>query len=118
MAASRGSTASSTRSRTALFTMRRSWLRTRPASSSARSDAPRRRREKTKTMKTLLKIVGVLVVVVLVAAAAGVGYLYAAYPNVELAEYRIEATPDRLARGRYLTDHVVGCTTCHTQRDW
>ena len=69
-------------------------------------------------MKTLLKIVGVLVVVVLVAAAAGVGYLYAAYPNVELAEYRIEATPDRLARGKYLTDHVVGCTTCHTQRDW
>lgn len=69
-------------------------------------------------MKTLLKIVGVLVVVGLVAAAAGVGYLYAAYPNVPLAEYRIEATPERLARGKYLNDHVVGCTTCHTQRDW
>lgn len=69
-------------------------------------------------MKTLLKIVGVLVVVALVAAAAGVGYLYAAYPNVELTDYRIEATPDRLARGKYLNDHVVGCTTCHTQRDW
>lgn len=69
-------------------------------------------------MKTLLKIVGVLVVVALVAAAAGVGYLYAAYPNVPLTEYRIEATPERLARGKYLNDHVVGCTTCHTQRDW
>ena len=69
-------------------------------------------------MKTLLKIVGVLVVVVLVAAAAGVGYFYAAYPNVPLTEYRIEATPERLARGKYLNDHVVGCTTCHTQRDW
>src|SRR5688572_19804825 len=69
-------------------------------------------------MKTLLKIVGVLVVVALVAAAAGVGYLYAAYPNVEVTEYRIEATPDRLVRGKYLNDHVVGCTTCHTQRDW
>ena len=69
-------------------------------------------------MRTLLKIVGVLVVVALVAAAAGVGYLYAAYPNVELTEYRIEATPERLARGKYLNDHIVGCTTCHTQRDW
>jgi mono/diheme cytochrome c family protein len=69
-------------------------------------------------MKTLLKIVGVLVVVVLVAAAAGIGYLYVALPNVPLTEYRIEPTPERLARGKYLTDHVVGCTTCHTERDW
>src|SRR5687768_4325213 len=69
-------------------------------------------------MRTLLKIVGVLVVVALVAAVAGVGYLYAAYPNVELTEYRIEATPERLARGKYLSDHVTGCTTCHAQRDW
>ena len=69
-------------------------------------------------MKTLLKIVGVLVVLALVAAAAGVGYLYASYPNVELTEFRIEATPERLVRGKYLNDHVVGCTTCHTQREW
>src|SRR5918992_4292725 len=69
-------------------------------------------------MKILLKIVGVLVVVGAVAAAAGVGYLYATYPDVPLTEYRIEATPERLARGKYLNDHVVGCTTCHTQRDW
>src|SRR5918992_994478 len=69
-------------------------------------------------MKILLKIVGVLVVVGAVAAAAGVGYLYATYPDVPLTEYRIEATPERLARGKYLSDHVVGCTTCHTLRDW
>ena len=70
-------------------------------------------------MKLLLKIVGVLVVLVLVAAAAGVGYLYSRYPNVPPAgNFRIEATPERLARGKYLNDHVVGCTTCHTQRDW
>src|SRR5688500_19765995 len=69
-------------------------------------------------MKTLLKIMGVLVVAALVAAAAGVGYMYAAYPNVELTEYRIEATPERLARGKSLADHVTGCTACHAQRDW
>ena len=70
-------------------------------------------------MKTLLKIVGVLVVLLIVAAAAGLGYLYYAFPNVPVTSgYRIEATPERLARGKYLNDHVNGCTTCHAQRDW
>ncbi|HEX4914944.1 MAG TPA: hypothetical protein VFV51_13345 [Vicinamibacterales bacterium] len=70
-------------------------------------------------MKTLLKIVGVLVVLLLVAAAAGLGYLYSAFPKVpEAGDFRIEPTPERLARGKYLNDHVVGCTTCHSQRDW
>jgi hypothetical protein len=70
-------------------------------------------------MKTLLKIAGVVVVLVLIAAAAGLGYLFYAFPKVPAAgEYRIEPTPERLARGKYLTDHVVGCTTCHSQRDW
>lgn len=70
-------------------------------------------------MKLFLKVLGALAVLLLVAAAAGVGYLYLAYPNVPLwSDYRIEATPERLARGKYLNDHVVGCTTCHTQRDW
>jgi hypothetical protein len=70
-------------------------------------------------MKTLLKIVGGLVALLLVAAAAGLGYFYYTYPNVPPAgDYRIEPTPERLARGRYLNDHVLGCTTCHSQRDW
>jgi mono/diheme cytochrome c family protein len=29
----------------------------------------------------------------------------------------IEATPAQKARGRYLVDHVVACTVCHSQRD-
>ncbi len=70
-------------------------------------------------MKLLLKLAGVVVVLLLVAAAAGLGYLYSAFPDVPLNEsYRIEATPERLARGQYLNDHVVGCTTCHSERDW
>lgn len=70
-------------------------------------------------MKTLLKIVGVVAVLLLVVAAAGLGYLFYAFPNVPVsAGYRIDATPERLARGKYLNDHVVGCTTCHTERDW
>ena len=69
-------------------------------------------------MRIFLKSAAALAVVALVAAAAGVAYLYAAYPNVPLTDYRVEATPERLARGKYLNDHVVGCTTCHTPRDW
>lgn len=70
-------------------------------------------------MKLLLKIIGVLVVVLLVAAAAGVGYLYTAYPDVPVDDaYRITPSPEVLARGRYLNDHVTGCTACHTPRDW
>jgi hypothetical protein len=70
-------------------------------------------------MKTLLKIVGGVVVLLLLAAAAGLGYLFYAFPKVPAAgEYRIEATPERLARGKYLNDHVLGCTTCHSERDW
>lgn len=70
-------------------------------------------------MKTLLKIVGVLAAVVLLLAACGLGYLLLAFPKVPPApSVKITATPEMLARGQYLNDHVVGCTTCHTKRDW
>ena len=70
-------------------------------------------------MKALLKIVGVLVALVVLAAGAGFGYLMLAFPKVPPpAVVTLEPTPERLARGKYLNDHVVGCTTCHTQRDW
>jgi hypothetical protein len=35
-----------------------------------------------------------------------------------LTDRKFEATPARLARGRYLTQGLLGCTTCHTPRDW
>jgi len=31
---------------------------------------------------------------------------------------RIEATPERLERGRYLAEHVAVCADCHSERDW
>ena len=70
-------------------------------------------------MKLLLKIVGGLVVLVLLVAGAGLAYFYSAYPNVPVpGPYTITSTPESLARGKYLNDHVVGCTACHTERDW
>jgi mono/diheme cytochrome c family protein len=71
-------------------------------------------------MKTLLKIVGGLVVLLLAVAACGYGYLMFAFPDVPppRADVKFDASPERLARGQYLANHVSGCTTCHAQRDW
>lgn len=70
-------------------------------------------------MKTLLKIVGGLVALVVVLALGGLGYLMLAFPKVPPpAVVTLEPTPERLARGKYLSDHVTGCTTCHSERDW
>jgi mono/diheme cytochrome c family protein len=35
-----------------------------------------------------------------------------------LTNHTFESTPDRLARGRYLAESVVGCMGCHSPHDW
>lgn len=70
-------------------------------------------------MRTVVKILRVLLLCVVVLAAGGVSYFLLAYPSVGPApDIRIEATPERVARGKYLADHVSVCTDCHSQRDW
>jgi mono/diheme cytochrome c family protein len=70
-------------------------------------------------MKILLKIVGGLIVLLLAVAACGYGYLMFAFPKVPPAPtVKFDASPAHLERGKYLTEHVVGCVACHTQRDW
>jgi len=70
-------------------------------------------------MRLVMKAVGVLALCVGVLALGGYGYLLLAYPRVGPApDVRAEATPERIARGKYLADHVAVCTDCHSQRDW
>ena len=70
-------------------------------------------------MRVLVKVLGVLVVSACVLAVGGYSYLLLAYPRVGPApDLRVDATPERIARGRYLADHVAVCTDCHSQRDW
>ncbi len=70
-------------------------------------------------MKMFAKIGGSLVAVAVVAVGAGLAYLYARYPAVPAAEsVRLEATPAKLARGKYLVENVSGCVVCHADRDW
>jgi mono/diheme cytochrome c family protein len=69
-------------------------------------------------MRRLLKVLLLLVVVLVIAAGAGVGYLFANYPDVPPAEHiTVVATPEKIARGKYLSNHVTGCTDCHAERD-
>jgi mono/diheme cytochrome c family protein len=71
-------------------------------------------------MRLLLRILAFLVLLVVLAAAGGLTYLYAKYPDVPApsAAFKIESTPERVARGEYLANHVAICMDCHTPRDF
>ncbi|MEO8681199.1 MAG: c-type cytochrome [Vicinamibacterales bacterium] len=69
-------------------------------------------------MKILIRIVLALVLVVLVVAGVGLGYLFVVYPvSRPPSAIKVEATPERLARGEYLALHVTGCIGCHSEQD-
>lgn len=62
-------------------------------------------------------LAGAALLVAVLAAAAG--YVLAAEPDLRPpAAEKIEPTPERLERGRYLAVHVLSCFDCHTERDW
>ena len=66
-----------------------------------------------------VKVVAAATLVLAVVAGAGWTYVMAAYPRVAPASaLKVAGTPDQVARGRYLSHHVVGCTDCHGERDW
>jgi mono/diheme cytochrome c family protein len=70
-------------------------------------------------MRVMLKLASLLVGCLVVLAGGGVSYFLLAYPTVGPApDIRVAQTPDAVARGRYLADHVAVCTDCHSQRDW
>ncbi|MBL7857982.1 MAG: c-type cytochrome [Cyclobacteriaceae bacterium] len=70
-------------------------------------------------MKSILKIVGILLVLVAVAIGGLLTYIRIALPDVGGApDLNIEATPERIERGRYLAHSVTVCLDCHSTRDW
>ena len=70
-------------------------------------------------MKTAFRILFFFIVVIVVIVGAGVGFLYARYPDVPPAEnVTVHSTPEKVARGEYLSNHVTGCTVCHATRDF
>jgi hypothetical protein len=74
---------------------------------------------KFNVMKKLNKILLWLVIVVVIFITGGLLYIKFALPNVGSApDIKVEATPERLARGEYLANHVTVCIDCHSGRDW
>lgn len=67
-------------------------------------------------MKKFLKRTAIFLAVIILG-----GYLYISFalPNVGKAEdLKITSTPAMLERGKYLAEHVMLCTDCHSLRDW
>ena len=75
-----------------------------------------------KWTRRLLKAAGyglaVLSVLFVVGVSVTVGWRPFVGPKARpLSDRRFEATPQRLARGQYLTENVMGCFACHTKLD-
>jgi Cytochrome c len=70
-------------------------------------------------MKKIFKVLGYLVVVIVVVVGGLIGYVKVALPNVgEAPELKVEPTPAKIARGKYLATSVSLCISCHSERDW
>ena len=70
-------------------------------------------------MKTVLKIIAGIAGLVILLIVGGLVYLNTQFPNAgPVEDIKIEATPERLARGEYLANHVALCIDCHSHRNW
>lgn len=69
-------------------------------------------------MKKIFKVLGVLVVSIIAIIGMMLLYVTKALPNVDPApDIQIEHTTERIERGRYLANTVMGCTHCHSPQN-
>lgn len=70
-------------------------------------------------MKKFRKILIYTFLVLFIMIGSLLSYVKFALPNVgEAPDLKIDATAERIERGRYLANHVTLCIDCHSQRDW
>ena len=70
-------------------------------------------------MKKFVRILGRVALVLILIIACIIGYIKTALPNVgDAPNITVERTPERIARGEYLANHVTVCIDCHSTRDW
>jgi mono/diheme cytochrome c family protein len=73
----------------------------------------------TKLGRILLLGVGALGVLAAMAITFTIGWRpFLGAKKRALSNRHFARTPDRLARGRYLTQGLLGCETCHSPEDW
>jgi len=70
-------------------------------------------------MKKVLKVVIYLLIIIVLGGAGLIGYVKTALPDVGAApELKVDKTPERIERGKYLAGNVALCVDCHSTRDW
>ena len=70
-------------------------------------------------MKKFKKILLYTVITIILVVVIAISYITLALPNVGAAEdIKIASTPQRVARGEYLANHVTLCVACHSKRDF
>ncbi len=70
-------------------------------------------------MKKAIKVLLYLLLVIIIGVAGIAGYVAWFLPNVGDAPIlKVELTPQRIERGKYLANHVAVCMDCHSTRDW
>ncbi len=70
-------------------------------------------------MKKFFKVVGIVAGTLIVLIIGFLIYFNTAFPKAEkVKDIKVEITPARLERGKYLANHVTGCIDCHSERDW
>ncbi len=69
-------------------------------------------------MKKFLKIIAIIIFVLIAGVCLFLGYIIKFRPNVPVEDIKVELTPARLERGKYLAQNVAACVDCHSKRDW
>lgn len=70
-------------------------------------------------MKNFKKVFGRIVLVILLILLGAIAYLKFMLPSVGAAPVlKVDISPERVARGEYLANHVSICIDCHSKRDW
>lgn len=70
-------------------------------------------------MKKFSKVIAFFLTIIVVVVGSALTYVKVALPNVGAAsDIKIESTPKRIQRGKYLANNVTLCLDCHSQRDW
>lgn len=70
-------------------------------------------------MKKIFKVFAYFLGALVVLIVSGVAFVNFTYPKVNPApELTIDHSPDRVARGSYLANHVTVCVDCHSTRDF
>ena len=70
-------------------------------------------------MKKVVKFFGYTLLCIVVIMCGLIAYAKFMLPNVGKApDLKVEQTPERIARGKYMADAVAQCLDCHSKRDW